>query len=126
MPASAANQEGPDSANFAGATVVAFESRMASETAALIERFGGVPIVAPAMREAPLDDNPAAFDFAARLLSGGFDIVLFLTGVGVRELFRVIETRYPRDDSRRSSPTNTDCRAWPQAGCRAPYVRNRS
>jgi len=85
-------------ASFNNATVVAFESRMAAETAALIERFGGVPLVAPAMREVPLDDNPAAFAFAAKLLADEFDIVIFLTGVGVRELFRLIETRYSRSD----------------------------
>ena len=84
--------------DFGGMTVVAFESRMAAETATLIERFGGKPIVAPAMREVPLDDNPAAFDFAAHLVADEFDCVIFLTGVGVRELFRVIETRYSRDE----------------------------
>jgi uroporphyrinogen decarboxylase len=97
MPEGASEQVVPSSANFGGATVVAFESRMAAETAALIERFGGTPIVAPAMREVPLEENPAAFAFAAQLLAGSFDIVVFLTGIGVRELFRVLETRYPRD-----------------------------
>jgi uroporphyrinogen decarboxylase len=82
---------------FGGGLVVAFENRMAAETAALIERFGGRPMVAPAMREAPLEDNPAAFEFAARLLEGRFDAVLFLTGVGTRTLFAVIASRYPRD-----------------------------
>ncbi len=69
---------------------------MAAEVAALIERRGGRAIVAPAMREVPLEDNQAAFDFAARLLVGDFDVVVFLTGVGTRALFTVIETRYPR------------------------------
>jgi uroporphyrinogen decarboxylase len=76
--------------------VVAFENRMATETATLIERFGGRALIAPAMREAPLAENPAAFEFAARLLADEFDVVIFLTGVGVRELMRLIETRYPR------------------------------
>src|SRR6266446_900496 len=83
--------------DFAGLRVIAFESRMAAETAALIERFGGSPTVAPAMREVPLEDNRAALDFAARLLAGHFDIVVFLTGVGVRELLHVMETQYTRD-----------------------------
>jgi uroporphyrinogen decarboxylase len=84
-------------AGLNGLRVVAFESRMAPEVAALIERRGGRAIVAPAMREVPLDDNQAAFDFAARLLIGDFDVVVFLTGVGTRALFTVIETRYPRE-----------------------------
>ena len=80
--------------DFNGLRVVAFESRMAAETAALIRRFGGNPTIAPAMREVPLEDNQAALDFALRLLDGRVDVSIFLTGVGVRELFRVMETRY--------------------------------
>ncbi len=83
--------------DFAGLRVFAFESRMAVETASLIERFGGRAAVVPAMREVPLQDNHAAFEFAARLLSGKIDLAIFLTGVGVRELFRVMETRYTRE-----------------------------
>ena len=83
--------------DFAGLRVFAFESRMAAETASLIERFGGHATVVPAMREVPLQDNHAAFEFAARLLSGQIDVVVFLTGVGVRELLRVLETRYARE-----------------------------
>jgi len=70
---------------------------MAAETASLIERFGGRAAVVPAMREVPLQDNPAGFEFAARLLSGQIDVAIFLTGVGVRELFRVMETRHARE-----------------------------
>ncbi|HLW69859.1 MAG TPA: uroporphyrinogen decarboxylase [Candidatus Binataceae bacterium] len=83
-------------ADFGGVTVVAFESRMAAETARLIERFGGRALIAPAMREAPLEENRAALDFAAHLLAGEYPVVVFLTGVGVRELFRAMETRHPR------------------------------
>ena len=53
-----------ESANFHGLRVVAFESRMAAETAKMIERLGGNAMVAPAMREVPLEDNHAALDFA--------------------------------------------------------------
>ena len=53
-----------ESANFRGLRVVAFESRMAAETAKMLERLGAVAIVAPAMREVPLEDNHAALDFA--------------------------------------------------------------
>ncbi len=83
---------------FGGLRVIAFESRMAAETRTLIERFGGCATVAPAMAEAPIEDNPAAFEFAAHLLAGEFDLVVFLTGVGVRELFRLLERRYRRED----------------------------
>src|SRR5712692_7344860 len=83
-------------ANFNGLRVVSFESRLAAETAAMIERYGGRATVAPSMREAPLEDNQAAFEFADRILAGGFDIVILLTGVGVRQLFRVMEMRHLR------------------------------
>ncbi|HLX36405.1 MAG TPA: uroporphyrinogen decarboxylase [Candidatus Binataceae bacterium] len=86
-----------ESANFRGLRVVAFESRMAAETAKMIERLGGRAIIAPAMREVPLEDNRAALDFAEKLLAGRFDIVILLTGVGVRALFQVMETRHARD-----------------------------
>src|SRR5262249_61065150 len=68
----------PREPNFGGLRVVAFESRMASETARLIERNGGLAMVAPAMREIPLGDNPAALEFADRLLAGQIDIAIFL------------------------------------------------
>ncbi|HXD90431.1 MAG TPA: uroporphyrinogen-III synthase, partial [Candidatus Binataceae bacterium] len=97
MESSEVKAERKPAAGFGGMIVVAFESRMATEAATLIARFGGTPMVAPAMREALLEENPAAFEFAARLIAGEFDAAIFLTGVGVRELFRVIETRYARE-----------------------------
>ena len=51
---------------FAGLKVAAFESRRATEMASLIERFGGVPLVSPSMREVPIADNREAVDFAHR------------------------------------------------------------
>src|ERR1700722_5177180 len=82
---------------FDGLRVVSLESRRAVEIERLIRSQGGVPFVAPSMREVPLEDNPQAFDFAARLFQpgGDFDTVIFLTGVGARLLNQVIETRYP-------------------------------
>lgn len=66
----------------------------------LIESYGGRAIVAPSMREIPLESNTAALDFARELIAGGFDVVIFLTGVGTRALARVIETVYPLDQFR--------------------------
>lgn len=82
---------------FAGLRVVTFESRLAGPIASLIERQGGVPVEAPALREISLDDNTEALAFAERLLAGAFDVVIFLTGVGTRYLAQAIETRYPRE-----------------------------
>ncbi len=82
---------------FDGLRVLSLESRRAVEIERLIRSQGGVPFLAPSMREVPLEDNPEAFDFAARLFmpGGDFDLVVFLTGVGARLLNQIIETRYP-------------------------------
>jgi uroporphyrinogen-III synthase len=83
--------------SFGNRNVLAFESRRAKEMAELIRINGGVPFVAPALREVPLEQNPAAFAFAARLYRGDFDMVIFLTGVGARLLQRVLATREAED-----------------------------
>jgi uroporphyrinogen-III synthase len=80
---------------FDGLRVVSFESRRANEIAELIRRQGGDPIVAPSMREAPIENNAEAFSFAERLFRGEFDMVIFLTGVGTRALAKALATRYP-------------------------------
>jgi len=85
------------SADFGGLVVAAFESRRTKEMAALIANSGGVPEVAPSMREIPLEENPAAFAFAERLFQGKLDAVVFMTGVGTETLVQVLETRYPRE-----------------------------
>jgi uroporphyrinogen-III synthase len=82
---------------FDGLRVVSFESRRASEMAELIRRQGGDPFVAPSMREAPIENNPEAFEFAERLFRGEFDLVIFLTGVGTRALNKVLASRYPEE-----------------------------
>jgi uroporphyrinogen-III synthase len=80
---------------FNGLTVAAFESRMASEISRLIERHGGKPLVAPALREIPLDDNSAALKFGVRLTTERIDILILLTGIGTTALFDLLKTRYP-------------------------------
>jgi uroporphyrinogen-III synthase len=85
---------------FDGLRVLSLESRRAAEIEKLIRSQGGVSFVAPSMREVPLERNPQAFEFAARLFrektpGGGFDLVIFLTGVGARLLNQILETRYP-------------------------------
>src|SRR5690348_13498267 len=78
---------------FAGVRVLALESRRAEEIRQLIVKQGGQAFVAPSMREMPLAENAEAFAFAERLFAGGFDMVVLLTGVGTRQLARVLATR---------------------------------
>jgi uroporphyrinogen-III synthase len=85
-------------AGFAGLRVLSLESRRATEMAKLIETYGGVAIVAPSMREVPLETNTEAQAFTRKLLNNEFDAAIFLTGVGTRALTRVAETVCPRED----------------------------
>lgn len=80
---------------FDGLAVAAFESRMAAEMTRLIERYGGRPMVAPAMREVFLRDNSEALRFGELLLAGQVDIVILLTGVGTKTLAEILQTCYP-------------------------------
>jgi uroporphyrinogen-III synthase len=82
---------------FDSLRVLTLESRRAPEMAKLIASNGGIAMVAPSMREIPLESNTAALAFARTLLEGGFDAVIFLTGVGTRALSRVVETIYPHE-----------------------------
>jgi len=82
---------------FNGLTVAAFESRMAAEMARLIERYGGQPHVAPALREIPLSDNMAVLEFGKRLLAGHFEMVILLTGVGTKTMIEILQTAHPLD-----------------------------
>src|SRR5258708_6726805 len=83
---------------FAGLRVLALESRRAPELAKLITTYGGQPIVAPAMREVPLESSKEALAVAAALLAGEVDMVICLTGVGARAILSVVETAYKREE----------------------------
>jgi uroporphyrinogen-III synthase len=78
-------------ASFNGLSVLALESRRAREIAKLIENLGGVPIVAPSVREVALDSNHEAVEFARNLATGLVDMVIFTTGAGVRALASALE-----------------------------------
>src|SRR5205807_5364543 len=83
-----------DRPSFNGITVAAFESRHAAEMARLIESYDGKPLVAPSMREVPLEENGPAFEFGEALLKGEQDAVVFMTGVGTRYLIETLSTRW--------------------------------
>ena len=80
---------------LAGATVLAFESRRASEMEGLIRRHGGMPVVAPSMREVTLSENHAVRGFLRRLERRQTEVVVFLTGVGVRSLVAISSETHP-------------------------------
>lgn len=76
--------------------VLSLESRRADEMRSLIERHGGIPTVAPSMREVPLEENPAAFAFGEQLFARQVDVVVFMTGVGATALMEALCTRWQR------------------------------
>lgn len=83
--------------NLHGLKVVSFESRRAQEMAELIRRYGGEPIVAPAMREVPLKENRAALEILPEIEAGKFDILILMTGVGTRTLNQVLLNQYTQE-----------------------------
>jgi len=87
----------PSARGFAQLKVVSFESRRATEMAELIRRHGGEPRSAPAMREVPIDQNLAAVEYIRDLEAGRIDVVIFMTGVGLRTLVDAVADSLPRE-----------------------------
>lgn len=85
-------------ASFKGLRVLSLESRRAKEAEKLIRTYGGEAIVVPSMREVGLESNEETLEFAAKLLRGEFDLVVFLTGVGVRTMLNVVQARFDREE----------------------------
>jgi uroporphyrinogen-III synthase len=59
--------------------------------AALVTTYGGQPVSAPALREVPLEDNRDALAFVDALVRDQFNLVILLTGVGMRALLAVVD-----------------------------------
>ena len=85
-------------ASFNGLRVLSLESRRAKEIEKLIRTYGGEPIVVPAMREVGLESNQHVLKFAAEVLEGNYDLIIFMTGVGVRAMLEIVQTRYDREE----------------------------
>jgi uroporphyrinogen-III synthase len=79
------------SASFSGLRVLSLESRYAREISSLIVSHGGKSVMAPAIREVNVEPNSGVLAFATGLVNGQFDMVIFLTGPGVRVLMGAAE-----------------------------------
>lgn len=77
--------------DFHGLLVLALESRRASELATIVSRLGGRPIVAPALREVPLESQAEARACVEAIARGEVDVVILLTGVGTRALLAIAD-----------------------------------
>ncbi len=71
--------------------MLSLESRRAREIGLIITSYGGVPFVAPSMREVPIESNVEALGFIDDLIAGEFDVVILLTGVGTRVLLDIVQ-----------------------------------
>jgi uroporphyrinogen-III synthase len=83
--------------DFNNLTVLVLESRRSREMATLVTTYGGTPVVAPALREVPIQANTPALNFAEALIRGEFDLLVLLTGVGTRALLEVVDGAGRRD-----------------------------
>ncbi len=84
--------------SFNGLSVLALESRRSRELAKLIENLGGVPVVAPAVKEVAVDSNEQTLNFARNLIARQVDVVIFTTGVGVKALASAVEDVCSREE----------------------------
>ena len=98
----------PAAGALGGLQVLSLESRRAGEMAALIGRWGGVPVLAPSMREQKLDLTRALDAFERSLAAGDLHAVVCMTGVGTRVFLRGLAARDPRHlDALREVPLVT-------------------
>ena len=77
--------------SFNGLRVLVLESRRARELGLIVTSYGGEPLVAPSMREVPIESNAEAVRFIDDLIAGEFDVVILLTGVGSRVLLDIVQ-----------------------------------
>src|SRR5688500_15847225 len=74
-----------------GRTVGVLEARMTDTIATLFEREGATVVRAPALAEAVIDATAEIKAWAETVVEDRYDVVLFLTGVGVTRLLDEIE-----------------------------------
>ena len=77
--------------SFDGLRVLVLESRRGRELGLIVTSYGGEPLVAPSMREVPIESNAEAVRFIDDLIAGEFDVVVLLTGVGTRALLDIVQ-----------------------------------
>jgi uroporphyrinogen-III synthase len=88
---------GTPSASFNGRRVLTLESRRSPELALLVMNYGGVPFVAPSLREVPIESNTQVIEFADDLINQRFGMVVLMTGVGVRMMLKIVDPVHGRE-----------------------------
>lgn len=86
------------SPNYNGAKVLTFAGRRSQEMGRLIENNGGQPLLAPVVREVPLENPPEIGDVLSALKSNNPVWLILLTGVGTKVLLERLENQLGRDE----------------------------
>src|SRR5688572_10113604 len=71
--------------------IALLESRMSRELSRLVEKHGGNPVCAPALREVPAHVDAVARPVIGYLVEARYDVVILMTGVAASLLFEVAE-----------------------------------
>jgi uroporphyrinogen-III synthase len=79
--------------SFDGLRVLSLESRRAKEMEALILRHGGVPVVAPSVKEQPVEDPSEALHLIDLLERDALDMLICMTGAGMTYFSRLLAPR---------------------------------
>lgn len=66
-----------------GLRILSLESRKAHDMQALILREGGLPVLAPSVKERAIEGDDTALRFIQDLEARRFEVVVFMTGVGL-------------------------------------------
>ncbi len=79
------------SSKFQQARIALLETRMSQEMVDLLRRRGGNPYSVPSVREQPIENKKVVSAFVDHLTRNRIQIAIFLTGTGVKALFREAE-----------------------------------
>src|ERR1700690_4480652 len=79
-------------------TVAILETRTGEHLGEMIERRGGIPMLAPALEEIPDVDPAAVVALLDSWRSEPYGVAIFQTGVGTRALFQVTDTLGSTDE----------------------------
>ena len=90
--------------DFNGLRVTSFESRRSKEMNKLISYHGGVPRVAPSMKELPVETKDTE-KFYGDLLEGNVDVLILFTGVGTRILSEQIVKKHEASEYKKALNT---------------------
>jgi uroporphyrinogen-III synthase len=86
------------SPNYNGAKVLTFAGRRSQEMGRLIEKNGGQPLLAPVLREVPLENPPEIDDVLSAFKSHNPIWLILLTGAGTKVLLERLENQLGRDE----------------------------